>query len=110
MTSLCRRGFNASFTSRVDDGAVKATRRGERSPGPSGSTGSPPSERPVPAGDEAPWVRRSFVVSVSEDADGALRGVVEAVRTGRKETFRGLETLGSVIETMFRRLRGEGGS
>jgi hypothetical protein len=55
-------------------------------------------------------VRRSFVVSVSEDADGALVGVVEAVRTGRKERFRGLETLGSVIEAMFRRLRGEGGA
>jgi hypothetical protein len=55
-------------------------------------------------------VRRSFVVSVSEDEKGELGGVVEAVRTGRKERFRGLETLGSVIEAMFRRLRGEGGA
>jgi hypothetical protein len=55
-------------------------------------------------------VRRSFVVSVSEDADGVLVGVVEAVRTGRKEPFRGVETLGPVVEALFRRLRGEGGA
>ena len=62
----------------------------------------------TPAGGEAQPVRRSFVVSVSEDEKGELGGVVEAVRTGRKERFRGLESLGPLIEAMFRRLRGEG--
>lgn len=60
------------------------------------------------AGAEAQPVRRSFVVSVSEDEKGQLGGVVEAVRTGRKERFQGLESLGPVIGAMFRQLRGEG--
>ena len=60
--------------------------------------------------DESSRVRQTFVVSVSEEADGALKGVVEAVRTGRKERFRGLDTLGSVIEALFRRSRAEGGA
>jgi len=78
---------------------VKATRRRDGSVAP---------DRAVAAGGEAQPVRRSFVVTVSEDERGQLGGVVEAVRTGRKERFRGLETLGSVIEAMFRRLRREG--
>ena len=49
--------------------------------------------------------RRFFIVSVSEDATGELHGVVEAVRSGRKERFQGLDTLGSVVGAMFRRLR-----
>lgn len=34
--------------------------------------------------------------------------MVEAVRTGRKERFRGLESLGPLIGVMFQRVRGEG--
>jgi len=79
---------------------VKATRRRDGSGAPAGPASGA-------AGGEAASVRRSFVVSVSEDATGQLGGVVEAVRTGRKERFRGLESLGPVIEAMFRRLRGE---
>jgi hypothetical protein len=50
-------------------------------------------------------LRRFFIVSVSEDATGELHGVVEAVRSGRKERFQGLDTLGPVVGAMFRRLR-----
>jgi hypothetical protein len=78
---------------------VKATRRRD---------GSLALDRAVPVGGEVQPVRRSFVVMVSEDERGRLGGVVEAVRTGRKERFQGLETLGPVIEAMFWRLRGEG--
>ena len=82
------------------------------SAGPAGSAagsseGATP-DRARAAGGETQPVRRSFVVSVSEDETGELEGVVEAVRTGRKERFRGLESLGLVIAAMFRRLRGEG--
>jgi hypothetical protein len=49
--------------------------------------------------------RRFFIVSVSEDVMGALHGVVEAVRSGRKERFQGLDTLGPVVGALFRRLR-----
>jgi hypothetical protein len=42
---------------------------------------------------------------VSEDADRALHGVVEAVRSGRKERFQGLDALGSVVGALHRRLR-----
>jgi hypothetical protein len=50
-------------------------------------------------------VRRFFIVSVSEDEVRRLHGVVEAVRSGRKERFQGLDTLGLVVGAMFRRLR-----
>ncbi len=78
---------------------MKATRRRDGPVTPDGGTA---------AGGEAHPVRRTFVVTVSEDAQGELGGVVEAVRSGRKERFRGRETLGGVIEAMFRRLRAEG--
>ena len=42
----------------------------------------------------------SLVVHVSRDARGALRGVVERVRTGRKERFVGMEMLRDLIERM----------
>jgi hypothetical protein len=44
---------------------------------------------------------------VSESAEGGLAGVVEAVRSGRKERFAGLDTLGSVVGELFQRLRGD---
>jgi hypothetical protein len=56
-------------------------------------------------GRDAAGPRRLFVVSVSEDPGGELQGVVEAVRSGRKERFQGLDTLGAVVGALFRRLR-----
>jgi hypothetical protein len=50
-------------------------------------------------------LRRFFIVSVSEDAQGGLHGMVEAVRSGRKERFQGLDALGPVVGALFRRLR-----
>ena len=55
------------------------------------------------AGDESPGLRPSFIVSMTKDEAGVLHGMVEAVPTGRTEPFRGLETLGAFIETMFPR-------
>jgi len=54
---------------------------------------------------DAERLRRFFIVSVSEEPDGELHGVVEAVRSGRKERFQGLDTLGPVVGALFRRLR-----
>jgi hypothetical protein len=51
--------------------------------------------------------RRFFIVAVSEDEGGEIRGVVEAVRSGRKEPFAGLDMLGSVVGALFRRARDE---
>ena len=66
-------------------------------------TGLP--EVPPPDGER---LRRFFIVSVSEDATGELHGVVEAVRSGRKERFQGLDALvGPVVAALFRRLRGD---
>ena len=42
----------------------------------------------------------SLIVRVSRDATGMLRGVIERVRTGRKERFLGTETLRGLIERM----------
>jgi hypothetical protein len=42
----------------------------------------------------------TLVVRVSRDAAGALRGVVERVKTGAKERFVGIETLRDLIERM----------
>jgi hypothetical protein len=44
----------------------------------------------------------TFIVRASRDRRGVLGGVVERVRTGAKERFRGAETLGRVIEDMLR--------
>ena len=49
--------------------------------------------------------RRFFIVSVSEGEGGELLGVVEAVRSGRKERFQGLDALGPVIGALLRHLR-----
>jgi hypothetical protein len=103
---------------------VKTTRRRARSGSEAGLARGPGAEpagdapdRAVaealparPAGDSRPdaeRLRRFFIVSVSEDATGELHGVVEAVRSGRKERFQGLDALGPVVGAMFRRLRGD---
>ena len=44
----------------------------------------------------------TLVVRVSYDGVGALRGIVERVKTGKKERFVGMETLCGVIERMAR--------
>jgi hypothetical protein len=43
----------------------------------------------------------NFVVRIERDAQGAVRGVVERVRTGAKEPFRGIETIGALIGRMI---------
>jgi hypothetical protein len=48
--------------------------------------------------------RRFFIVSVSETDGGEARGVVEAVRSGWKERFQGLDELGLVVGALLRRL------
>jgi hypothetical protein len=53
---------------------------------------------------EAARRRQIFIVSVSDEG-GDLRGVVEAVRSGWKERFRGLDALAPVIAAMLGRLR-----
>ena len=72
-----------------------------------GGTGDRAAAPAAPVGRETEPVRRFFIVSVSEDATGGLHGLVETVRTGRKERFQGLETLGPVIGAMFERLRAD---
>jgi hypothetical protein len=42
----------------------------------------------------------TFVVRVSADAAGRLRGVVERVRTGERAAFEGWVAIGAVIERM----------
>lgn len=42
----------------------------------------------------------TFVVRLSADSTGRLRGVVERVRTGEKRRFDGLEALGPLIGRM----------
>ena len=42
----------------------------------------------------------TFVVRVSVDAAGRLRGVVERVRTGEKAAFKGRVAIGTVIARM----------
>jgi hypothetical protein len=56
---------------------------------------------------DAERIRRLFIVSVSEDASGELHGVVQAVRSERKERFQGLDTLGVVVGALFRRLQAD---
>lgn len=48
--------------------------------------------------------RQIFIVSVNDEG-GDLRGVVEAVRSGWKERFRGLDALAPVVAAMLGRLR-----
>ena len=43
----------------------------------------------------------TFIVRACRDHRGLLRGVVEHVKTGAKESFRDGDTLGDVIDTML---------
>jgi hypothetical protein len=45
--------------------------------------------------------RSSFIVRVERTDLGDVRGVVERVRTGAKESFRGVEAIGAVIARMM---------
>jgi len=50
--------------------------------------------------------RYTFVVRIDRDGRRNVTGVIERVRTGEKEPFRGLETIGGLIAGM---LEAEGG-
>lgn len=50
--------------------------------------------------------RSTFVVRIDRDDGGNVTGVIERVRTGEKEPFRGLESIGGLIARM---LEAEGG-
>ena len=43
----------------------------------------------------------TFIVRLSRDASGALRGIVERAATGIKQPVDGYEAIGSVIATML---------
>ena len=45
----------------------------------------------------------TFIVRIRQDDTGRLSGIVEQVRTGRKERFDGLEALGPLIGQMASR-------
>ena len=57
----------------------------------------------------------TFIVRVSMDEAGRLAGIVEHVRTGRKERFDRLEAIGGVIASLLptaecrNRISGDGG-
>ena len=55
----------------------------------------------VPRGDMSQGRRDSFVVRVSLDRSGQLTGVVERVATGAKQTFTGVDAIGTVIACML---------
>jgi hypothetical protein len=46
--------------------------------------------------------RSTFVVRIDRDDRGDVRGVIEHVRTGETEPFRGLEAIGCVIAGMMK--------
>ena len=50
---------------------------------------------------ERPRDTATFIVRASRDHGGLLRGIVEHVKTGAKESFRGSDTLGGVIDKML---------
>ncbi len=52
--------------------------------------------------------RWTFIVSLTQDESSGMSGIVEQVRTGRKERFRDLRALGTVIAEMLR--GGSGGA
>jgi hypothetical protein len=43
----------------------------------------------------------TFMIRITRDAAGRLRGTVERVRTGEKERFTGADGIGGVIERML---------
>jgi hypothetical protein len=52
---------------------------------------------------ETPIRSLTFIVRVSENESGGLTGVVEHARTGRKERFEQLESIGRVIAALLSR-------
>ena len=44
--------------------------------------------------------RCTFVIRIDRDNRGTVTGVIERVRTGEKEAFRGLEAIGGLIARM----------
>jgi hypothetical protein len=44
--------------------------------------------------------RSTFIVRVDRDDQGGISGVIERVRTGAKEAFRGVEAISGVIARM----------
>ena len=44
--------------------------------------------------------RLNFVVRIERDDSGAVRGVIERVRTGTKEPFSGIDAIGALIGRM----------
>jgi len=50
----------------------------------------------------------TFVVRVSRDRGGRLRGIVERVKTGAKAPFTGADALAEVIDRMVRGADGAG--
>ena len=44
--------------------------------------------------------RTSFIVRVDQDDAGVMTGVIERVRTGVKEAFRGVDEIGALIVRM----------
>jgi hypothetical protein len=49
----------------------------------------------------APSPVLTFIVRITRDATGRLRGTVERVRTGEKERFTGADSIGVVVERML---------
>ncbi len=45
--------------------------------------------------------RMNFIVRVERDTSGGVRGVIERVRTGTKETFSGVDAIGALIGRMI---------
>ena len=60
-----------------------------------GDVTDPPGEKPPRS--------RTFIVRVSENERGILTGVVEHLRTGRKERFDDLESIARVIASLLSR-------
>jgi hypothetical protein len=53
--------------------------------------------------------RWTFIVSLTRDESSGMSGIVELVRTGRKERFRDLHALGTVMAEMLRLQSTNGG-
>lgn len=52
-------------------------------------------------GKAAPDPVLTFIVRITRDPGGGLRGTVERVRTGEKERFTGADGIGEVVERML---------
>lgn len=56
----------------------------------------------------APKPVLTFIVRVTRDTRGRLRGTVERVRTGEKERFTGAAGIGGIIDRMLQRDQPDG--